>query len=177
MALFNAGDTTAGLTIVLRGTVRLSRSNEQGRVIFNYDIATGDCFGELTFLDSSPHAFDSTAIDDAQVLIIEAPTVNGLLEAYPEFALACLKKLARGFSLAVTRFSDIITRSVENRLRRFLRKAVANGQKDVQITQRDLAMALSCSRLKVHRALGVLKARNIINVGYGKITILDADAL
>jgi len=81
-----AGNTMFG---VLKGKVELRKAD---KVIGT--ILPGKCFGALSFLMSVPRVATCVAVEDTELVIIDAENIDKMMDEYPEFVIEILKEIA-----------------------------------------------------------------------------------
>lgn len=82
------------LFILLRGTVKVTRTSDEGREVIITIIKSGDFFGELSVLDGKGRSATIIAMEDAELLTLRRNEFLLLLERYPQIAIEMLKVLA-----------------------------------------------------------------------------------
>lgn len=77
--IFQAGEASAGLRIILSGTVILSRRDGLGNPHFWAELSEGQFLGETGQLTGRPHLVDGYAVRAADVLLISPERLRALL--------------------------------------------------------------------------------------------------
>lgn len=95
-SLFREGERPPGLTVVLRGAVRLSKSDLRGREMVLGLERAGASIGDLPLFDGGTSPVDATATspEGATVFVIPRPIFERLLVAHPEMAAEVIRTLA-----------------------------------------------------------------------------------
>jgi CRP-like cAMP-binding protein len=57
-------------------------------------IETGQCFGGISFLLSSPRVARAVALEDSELVAIRNENINKLMNEYPEFIIEVLREMA-----------------------------------------------------------------------------------
>jgi thioredoxin reductase (NADPH) len=78
-AIFLTGQASAGMRIILSGTVVLSRRDGLGRSRFWAELGEGQFLGETGQLTGRPHLVDGHAVSDVEVLLIAPAQIRTLL--------------------------------------------------------------------------------------------------
>src|ERR1700744_372214 len=73
------GQASAGMRIILNGTVVLSRRDGLGRSHFWAELGEGQFLGETGQLTGRPHLVDGHAVSDVEVLLIAPAQIRTLL--------------------------------------------------------------------------------------------------
>jgi thioredoxin reductase (NADPH) len=77
--MFRTGEASAGLRIILSGTVVLSRRDGLGKSDFWAELGEGQFLGETGQLTGKPHLVDGYAVKDSNVLLISPDRIRALL--------------------------------------------------------------------------------------------------
>ena len=89
--LFREGDEGSEMFVILSGDVRISKLNEDGIDIILAQLSSGDCFGEMSMIDSSKRSATATADSELNVMILQ--------EEVLKHNLALAYKLFKNFSV------------------------------------------------------------------------------
>jgi CRP/FNR family transcriptional regulator len=57
-------------------------------------VTEGKCFGEMSFLLSTPRVVMAIALEDVELVEISNENINNLMNEYPEFVVEMLRDLA-----------------------------------------------------------------------------------
>ena len=100
--VFTQGETGAEMLVIVEGSVDVvHRSRDAARSLAT--LAPGAVVGELAIFRGSPQAADVVAGDDGFVgLVIDADTLDRILQERPQIALALLAALAEKLAVAST---------------------------------------------------------------------------
>jgi signal transduction histidine kinase/FixJ family two-component response regulator len=82
--LFHEGEAGSSLFVVVSGTVRLSTTDENGRVQPTALLGAGQIFGEMAVLDGSPRSATAIATADARLARIENRDLDRLAAKFPD---------------------------------------------------------------------------------------------
>ena len=82
------------LFIILKGTVKISRTSEEGREVILTILKAGDFFGELSLLDGKGRSATVVSMEDSELLALRRSEFLLLLEKYPSISVELLKVLA-----------------------------------------------------------------------------------
>ena len=178
--LWNAGDTPAGLTLVLEGNVRILRGSA-GRQTVVHSGEAGSTLGEIPFFTRSCYPATAVAAEPTRCLLITYDAFENALKADPQLAFEMLKRLSVRVESLVERVSQLSSESVLARLARYvLARAQRHGNLtshqifSLGMTQSQLAEELGTVREVVVRALRSLKDSGAIaSAGDGKYRISD----
>lgn len=155
--VFQEGDPSDRLYIVLKGSANAIRHDHSGRQVILNRFGPNDCFGEMGFLDGSPRCATVVTREVCDVLTISR---NAFLEiakqdatVYQNIAHLLLEKLRSATQL----IEDLAITNVYNRLCRILREYRGpDGVLSEAFTQQELADMVGASRETVCRLINDL---------------------
>ena len=178
--IFSEGDPVAGLFLLERGVVKVTRFSKDGREHILHLLHPGDTFNDVAALDGGSNPASAIAHTEVVVWRIRRSDLRRLAERYPELAWALIESLARRARYLIDLVQDLSMRNVRSRLANLLlTQAQAAEQAEVPrlLTQEEMAGRLGTVREVVGRALRGLAADGIIEFNRHRIVILDADRL
>ncbi len=181
--VFSQGDPGDSLYGVVTGKVRISASTREGKEMFLNIMEPGDTFGEIALLDGNPRTATATTTATCELMIIPRAQFLALLQREPTVAIHLLQLLCQRIRWTSAQAEDSALLTVPNRLaRRLLSLAKLHGQqspKGVQliISQEEMGRFLGISRQAVNQYLQEWRAQGWVDVGRGKVTVLDESAL
>jgi len=170
--LFSENEPSVAIHVIVRGVVRLFRSNRKGQLLTLRRLSAGSVLGQMSALDASGHSVSAEAEDQVEVLAIPRTRYIAALKRHPEAALA----LARILADIVRRLSDELEAmkfsTIESRLLDKICERAAE-RREVVVTHATLAAEVGATRENVSRLLGRLKKKGVVALGRGRIEILD----
>jgi CRP/FNR family transcriptional regulator, cyclic AMP receptor protein len=181
--VFSQGDPGDSLYGVVTGKVRISASTREGKEMFLNIMEPGDTFGEIALLDGNPRTATATTTAPCELMIIPRAQFLALLQREPTVAIHLLQLLCQRIRWTSAQAEDSALLTVPNRLaRRLLSLAKLHGQhspKGVQliISQEEMGRFLGISRQAVNQYLQEWRTKGWVDVGRGKVTVLDESAL
>lgn len=183
--IFNEGDTTDRVVVILKGQVKVSYFTEDGKEVLLAVRGPGDLLGELAALDGEPHSATGTALDPVDALVFTATDFKAFLAANPRVALYLLELLSRKVRDAdVKRIEFSAFDTVGRVARRLVELAERFGEESdegleitLPLSQEELAGWTGCSREAASKALQHLRGRGWITTHRRRIRILDRAAL
>ena len=181
--VFSQGDPGDSLYGVVTGKVRISASTREGKEMFLNIMEPGDTFGEIALLDGNPRTATATTTATSELMIIPRAQFLALLQREPTVAIHLLQLLCQRIRWTSAQAEDSALLTVPNRLaRRLLSLAKLHGQqspKGVQliISQEEMGRFLGISRQAVNQYLQEWRTKGWVDVGRGKVTVLDESAL
>jgi CRP/FNR family transcriptional regulator len=95
-ALFQQGDTGAGLYVIINGKVRVVQGNNPDRAEVELGTAgAGDVLGEMALLDDMPRSASVIAVEDVTALLLPVWEFRSAVQSNPDIALKLLSVLSR----------------------------------------------------------------------------------
>ena len=85
--LFNVGDPTGALFVVVSGEVELFFKNDVGERIVIETARSGDFFGEISMLDGGPRSTSATVTQSLEALVLDRGDLEEFLQMRPAAAL------------------------------------------------------------------------------------------
>jgi len=89
------GQPSAGMYVIMRGEVKITKRSNEGIEIRLATMGEGDFFGDIGLLDSAPRTATITATTPSQVIGLFRPELLQLIERDPKLASKVLFKLAQ----------------------------------------------------------------------------------
>lgn len=181
--VFTQGDPGDALYGVVTGRIRISASTREGKEMFLNIMEPGDTFGEIALLDGNPRTATASATALSELMIISRAQFLALLQRDPTLAIHLLQLLCQRIRWTSGWAEDSALLAVPPRLaRRLLSLAKLHGHNSrngVQliISQEEMGRFLGLSRQVVNQYLQDWKAKGWVDLGRGKVTVVDEAAL
>lgn len=183
--LFNEGERSDRVVIVLSGRVKVSYFTEHGREVVLAVRSSGDILGELSALDGEPRSATATALEPVEALVLAAGQFRDFVCTHPRTALVLLEMLSGRLRDADRKRVEFgAYDSVGRVARRLVELAEDYGVPDVNgvrialpLSQEELAGWIGASRKAVGNALQWLRGRGLVETRRRSITIRDVEAL
>jgi CRP/FNR family cyclic AMP-dependent transcriptional regulator len=181
--LFLEGDPAGAVFGVLRGSVRLAAATDDGRDVVLRLVRRGGLFGELAAIDELPRSASAVAVEETEVVAVTAAAFNRFVEQHPQVAVALLRLLAERVRattrLHVASRSPDVLRRLASRLDELAAElgGAPGSPVSLQMSHSDLAGWIGTNRETASRALGRLRALELVATGRGRIELLDRRGL
>jgi CRP/FNR family cyclic AMP-dependent transcriptional regulator len=181
--IFSQSDPGDALFGVVTGRVRISASSAGGREVFLNIMEPGDTFGEIALLDGRPRTASASATAPSDLLMVTREQFFGLLAREPLLTDHLLRLLCARLRWVSGFAEESALLPVPARLaRRLLSLGKLHGHEseagiELKVSQDELARFLGLSRQIVNQHLQDWKARGWVEVGRGRILILNGRAL
>ena len=177
--LFLQDAPCAGLFVVQRGLVKISKFSPEGREQVLRFVSPGGSFNEVAVLDGGPNPATATAVEHSELLLVPRDAMLGLIADTPGLAETMIQSLAGRLRHLVELVEDLSFRHVSERVARILLQSVAphsgvGAGVDMtrRVTQREMAEMAGTSREVVARALKAIEAAGAISIDRGEITLI-----
>ncbi len=125
--IFGAGDSGDSLYLIESGRVRISITDEDGKLLILAELAEGDFFGEMALIDGKPRSADATVIEDARLAVLSRADFLSFVRGNPDVAVEMIS-------------------AVSHRLRRtdeLLRQRVSRNVNEAEEAKRTLASRMA----------------------------------
>jgi CRP/FNR family cyclic AMP-dependent transcriptional regulator len=185
--VFAEGDTSNRVVLVVAGRLKVSSFSEEGRETVLGFRTRGDVLGELAAIDGEPHAATVTVTAPSEALVLQSDRFLAELRARPEVMLALLRAVVVRLRDADAKRAEFAALNTDARIaERLIELAAeaaraddgtASGPPTFPITQAELAGWVGCSREAANKALGRFADQGYVELGRGRVTILDLDGL
>jgi CRP/FNR family transcriptional regulator, cyclic AMP receptor protein len=179
-SVFEKGDSSGAMYIVQAGRLEISILSQMGRKIVLNQIAPGQCIGEIGMLDTLPRTASAIAMENTKLLAVSRKVFLEAVQKSPQLAVNLMEVLCERLRWISDSVEEYAMHSLELRLARRLLVMEMNFSDEqgyVNITQTDLADFAGATRESINKLLMQWKSDGLIEVGRGKILIIDRDRL
>lgn len=177
--LFHAGDLGDELHLIEAGWVAIEVATPLGDTGTLALLGPADFFGELALLAADARRTASaTAVSPVTTLALRRDDFVALRRAYPQTDEILLQALAAQVRRLSAQLIEAQYVPAEQRvMRRLHHAAVMFGAGVVPMTQEQVANMAGTTRATAGRVLGRLRDAHIVELGRGRIRVLDPDLL
>lgn len=163
------------IPIIIRGSVKVTRTEEDGREILLYYIKAGEsCI--MSFLGGIHNETSKVVAEveeEAEILFLPIEKVFLFIKEYPEWLNYIFRLYHKRFEDLLDIVNAIAFKKADERLLTLLQKKEAlTNNKVINITHEQLANELGTARVVVSRLLKQLELENIVKLGRNKITLM-----
>jgi CRP-like cAMP-binding protein len=182
--LFDMEDTATDIYCLVSGCAIISIPHPVQGIVNAHVMFAGRWFGEPAALGRRPRIMSVLARRNCELLALSQGRVAELLKAEPALDWAFFNLMALNVEEYLLHAVDLLI--VDPRLRLYSRLLTFAGRLlnhlppppvAIPITQEELAVASNLSRSTVYHFLTELAERNICEIGYREIRILDVERL
>jgi CRP/FNR family transcriptional regulator len=177
--VFHEGDTSDACYIVRVGDLRVTREHSDGRAIALATLGPGDFFGELAMLDGGTRSASVETLSDCELLALPASDVRRVIATHGDIAAKLIVAITRRLRETNERVARQSFQTVPSRVAGVLSQLIAeeitpdSAGITVRMTQADLAQLAGTSRESVSRFLATLERAGVVQVGRGRVTVLE----
>lgn len=178
--LVHEGEPSDSLHLVAAGRLAVRVSTPDGDNATLNILGPGDYFGELSLLDGAQQARTATivALEPAETMALSASAFRDLRQRHPAADQLLLRLMARRIDELSARLLEASYDTLDRRLHRRLLQlgklyGAPSGPMTVPLTQEHLAELVGGTRPSVNAVLQRLSAEGVIELGRGRVTVLD----
>ncbi|GAA4445955.1 Crp/Fnr family transcriptional regulator [Ravibacter arvi] len=175
--ILNENGYIKAIPIVTKGSIRVIRTDEDGREILLYYIKSGESciMSFLGGLHNEASKVKAEVEEDAEILFLPIDKVPLFIKEYPDWLDYIFRLYHKRFEELLEMVNDIAFKKVDDRLLILLRKkSELTGSQTLQVTHEQLANELGTARVVVSRLLKQLEEEGKVKLGRNKISILQA---
>jgi CRP-like cAMP-binding protein len=180
--LFEQGDESDGLYVILTGLVRVYLTTEDGREVTISLLEDGEVIGEMSLLDGLQRSAGAAALIETKLIFIPRAPFLEPLETSGKLSRQIILTLCERLRSANAQFDQAVFHDLRHRLMVLLRQLAMMVGKvdstvavvDLDLTQGTLAQMLGASREAVNKQLRGLVKEGKIAVDGQRIQIFRA---
>lgn len=173
--ILNENAYIKAIPIVTKGSMRVMRTEEDGREILLYYIKAGEsCI--MSFLGGIHHdtsKVKAIAEEETEILFIPIDKVSLLIKEYPEWLDYIFRLYHKRFEELLDIVNAIAFKKMDERLLNFIKKKCElTNSHTLHITHEQLANELGTARVVVSRLLKQMEDEKLVTLGRNKITLV-----
>jgi CRP/FNR family transcriptional regulator, anaerobic regulatory protein len=173
--ILNEHASVRAIPIVTSGSMKVMRTDEDGREILLYYIHAGEsCI--MSFLGGMHHETSKVKAEveeDAEILFLPVEKVSLFIKEYPEWLDYIFRLYHKRFEELLEVINAIAFKKTDERLLLLLnKKSELIKSKTIAVTHEQLANELGTVRVVVSRLLKQLEENGMVLLGRNKITLL-----
>lgn len=179
---YKAGDivldenaSISSIPIVTRGSIRVMRTEPDGREILLYYIKAGESciMSFMGGMHNETSKIKAEVEEDAEILFIPIEKVTLFIKEYPQWLDYIFRLYHKRFEELLEIVNAVAFKKVDERLLALLKKkAELTGSKTISITHEQLANELGTARVVVTRLLKQLEDTGVLSTSRNKISLL-----
>ena len=163
------------IPIVIKGSIRVMRTEEDGREILLYYIKPGEScimsfLGGMHYQTSKVKAISE---ENSEILFIPVDKVNILIKENPEWLDYIFRLYHKRFEELLEIINEVTFKKMDERLLNLIKKkAELTNNKTINITHEQLSNELGTARVVVSRLLKQMEENNMLKLGRNKIILV-----
>jgi len=163
------------IPIVTKGSIRVMRTDEDGREILLYYIKAGEsCI--MSFLGGIHHdtsKVKAVAEEETEILFIPTDKVSLLIKEYPEWLDYIFRLYHKRFEELLEVVNAVAFKKMDERLLNFIKKKCEITKSNtLYVTHEQLSNELGTARVVVSRLLKQMETEGLVKLGRNKITLV-----
>ncbi|GGH12702.1 MULTISPECIES: Crp/Fnr family transcriptional regulator [Mucilaginibacter] len=162
------------IPVVLSGSMRVMREDEDGREILLYYIKPGESciMSFLAGIHEDTSKVKLVVEEDSEVLMLPIAKASEWIKVYPEWADFIFKLYHKRFEELLEVINAVAFQKLDDRIVSLLkRKANVYGSNEFSITHQQLAEELGTTREVVSRLLKQMEKQELITLSRNKISL------
>lgn len=163
------------IPIVTKGSIKVMRTEEDGREILLYYIKAGEScvMSFLGGLHGETSKVKAEVEEDAEILFLPTDKVASLIKSNPEWLDYIFKMYHKRFEELLDMVNEVTFRKIDDRLFNLLqKKSELTGSKIITATHEQLANELGTARVVVSRILKTFEEDQKLKLGRNRIELL-----
>lgn len=180
--LFHEGDIILNenayinvIPIVIKGSIKVLRTDEDGREILLYYIKSGESCIMSIFggIHNDTSKVKVVAEEETEILFIPIDKVSLLIKEYPEWVDYIFRLYHKRFEELLEVVNAVAFKKMDERLLNLLKKKCELAKsKTISVTHDQLSNELGTARVVVSRLLKQMENENLVQLGRNKITLM-----
>lgn len=173
--ILNENSYIRSIPLVIKGVLKVIRTEEDGREILLYYIKAGESciMSFLGGMHQETSKVRAEADEDCEILFIPVEKVALFIKEYPQWLEYIFKLYHKRFEELLEVVNAIAFKKVDERLLDLLqKKQELNDSAVLTVTHEQLANELGTARVVVSRLLKQLETEGKVSLGRNKITLL-----
>jgi CRP/FNR family transcriptional regulator, anaerobic regulatory protein len=173
--ILNENAYIRSIPIVMSGSIKVMRTDEEGREILLYYIKPGEsCI--MSFIGGMHHdtsKVKAIAEEKTDILFIPVDKVHLLIREFPEWLDYIFRLYHKRFEELLEVVNAIAFKKMDERLLEFIRKKSAlSNSATLHITHEQLSNELGTARVVISRLLKQMENQGLVKLGRNKISLL-----
>lgn len=173
--IMNENSYIRAIPIVLTGSIRVMRVDEEGREILLYYIRPGESciMSFLGGIHSETSKVKAVAEEDVEILFIPIEKAGMLIKDNSEWLNYIFRLYHKRFEELLSVVNEVAFKKMDDRILHFLKeKQKLIGSNEIAITHQELSEELGTSRVVVSRLLKQMEGEGMVKLGRNKILLM-----
>lgn len=173
--ILNENSFIHSIPIVASGSIKVMRTDEDGREILLYYIKAGESciMSFLGGMHNETSKVKAIAEEETEILFIPVDKVSSLIKEYPEWLDYIFRLYHKRFEELLDVINAVAFKKVDERLLNLIKKKTElTKNKEIFVTHEQLAHELGTARVVVSRLLKQLEDNGLVKLGRNKIKLV-----
>jgi CRP/FNR family transcriptional regulator len=173
--ILNENSSIRSIPIVIRGTLKVIRTDDDEKEILLYYIKSGESciMSFLGGMHNETSKVKAEVEEDAEILFLPMNKVSVFIREYPQWLDYIFRLYHKRFEELLDIVNAITFKKVDERLLSLLfKKQEIGGGQTLHITHEQLANELGTARVVVSRLLKQLEENGVVQLGRNKIKLM-----
>jgi CRP/FNR family transcriptional regulator len=173
--ILNENAYIKAIPIVTKGSVRVMRTDEDGRELLLYYIKAGESciMSFLGGIHQDTSKVKAIAEEETEILFIPIDKVSILIKEYPEWLDYIFRLYHKRFEELLEVVNEVAFKKVDERLLNSIKKKCeVSNSATINLTHEQLANELGTARVVVSRLLKQMEDQGLVKLGRNKLTLL-----
>lgn len=173
--ILNENSYIKAIPIVTKGSIKVHRTDEDGREILLYYIRTGESciMSFLGGIHQDTSKVKAIAEEETEILFVPIEQVSSMIKEFPEWLDYIFKLYHKRFEELLNVVNEVTFKKADQRLIKLLKeKAELSKSNTIAVTHEALANEMGTVRVVISRLLKQLENEGLIILGRNKITIV-----
>ena len=176
----HVGDDPGGFYGIAYGSFGVITPSPTAGMVLGHVMRRGDWFGQRPMLVGKQRSLAFRAMEDSAVFYVSLQAVDQIARTIPEARWHFASLAEHNLEITISIISDLLIRKSDKRIAAVLLRVAGIDKdepptetKDCTLTQSDLAELANVSRHLVNATLKFFASQRWIEIGYGKMYILN----
>ena len=173
--LINMGQNIKMVPMVLNGTLKVSRENEEGQELLLYYVRSGEGCA-MTFscgMMSQTSLVKGTAEDDLTMLVVPVNVMEEWMQKYPSWKKFVMSTIVNEFMDVIKSVDEVTFKKMDDRLVSYLKEKSRIGDSSlVNLSHQQIADEMGTNRVVISRLLKKLENENRVLLFRNQIKLL-----
>jgi CRP/FNR family transcriptional regulator len=173
--IMNENSYIRAIPIVLQGSIRVMRADDEGREILLYYIKPGESciMSFLGGMHQDTSKVKAVAEEDVEILFIPIEKASLLIKENAEWLDYIFRLYHKRFEELLSVVNEVAFKKMDDRILHYLKeKQKLTGNSEIAMTHQELAEELGTARVVVSRLLKQLETDGYLKLGRNKISLV-----
>ncbi len=173
--ILDVGDYIKVIPLVLSGSVKVFRKDEDAREAFLYYITSGQSCALTLAASLKPGKSKIKAIvlEETEIMALPVDAIYDVNKKFPSWYSFVFETFGNRFDELITAFEGVVFLHLDSRLEKYLElRSKTIGSRILKISHSEIAKDLATSREVISRLLKQLEKKNILLLSRGQITLV-----